>query len=110
MARLGGNVTAVDAAEENIKMASFHASLDPTLNPIEFRAIPAGIKMCNKFIILEQLVVEERVFDVVCALEIIEHVSDKQLFVESLIKLTKVELSTIFLFIISLVESYSFQQ
>lgn len=66
LARLGFKVCGVDACEPNIEIAKWHAN-EMDLN-IDYRA----------------QVVEEITehFDIVCALEIIEHVSDWQLFVQ----------------------------
>ena len=68
LARLGARVTAVDAAPELIKVAKDHAE-GQGLN-IEYR--PVGVEK-----------VEGR-FDLVTAMEVIEHVAEPQSFVEDL--------------------------
>jgi 2-polyprenyl-6-hydroxyphenyl methylase/3-demethylubiquinone-9 3-methyltransferase len=69
MARLGARVTGIDAAERNIAIASAHAR-GQTL-AIDYRATGA-----------EGLAEAGEQFDVVLALEIVEHVSDVDLFLE----------------------------
>jgi 2-polyprenyl-6-hydroxyphenyl methylase/3-demethylubiquinone-9 3-methyltransferase len=68
--RLGANVTGVDASERNIEIARLHAQ-EAELE-IDYRAQTA-----------EALVEAGEVFDVVLAMEIIEHVADPAGFVHS---------------------------
>ncbi len=67
LARLGAHVTGIDASEKNIAISTAHATQSGL--GIEYRAIPA-----------ETLHAEGAQFDVVLALEIIEHVADTQAF------------------------------
>lgn len=73
LARMGATVTGVDAVEKNIKIARLHADLDPVTSTIEYCCTTA-----------ETLVEEERKFDAVIALEVIEHVADPAEFCKSL--------------------------
>jgi len=76
LARMGGQVTAIDAASQNIEVAKLHAEgqgLD-----IDYRAMTA-----------EDLLETGVRFDMVTALEIIEHVTDPAAFVESCARLLK---------------------
>jgi 2-polyprenyl-6-hydroxyphenyl methylase/3-demethylubiquinone-9 3-methyltransferase len=76
MARLGARVTGVDASERNIAIAGRHAAgqeLD-----IDYQATTA-----------ESLVEAGRQFDIVLALEIVEHVADVDLFLRSCGQLAK---------------------
>ncbi len=75
MARLGGRVTGIDASEKNIKVASIHSKK----NNLE-------IKYLNKS--PEQLKVKEE-FDIILNLEIVEHVDNLDLYLESCNKLLK---------------------
>lgn len=75
-ARLGANVTGVDAAHENIKAAKNHAK-------------EVGLSITYLATTAEKLAAEGQKFDVVFALEIVEHVSDVGLFIESVTKLVK---------------------
>jgi len=68
MARLGALVTGADAAEGNIAIASLHAEEQGL--PIDYRATTA-----------EALAAEGLRFDVVMALEIVEHVADPAQFI-----------------------------
>ncbi|KAK9284922.1 hypothetical protein L1049_024103 [Liquidambar formosana] len=77
LARMGATVTGIDAVEKNIKIARVHAELDPLTSTIEYCCTTA-----------EKLVEEERQFDAVIALEVIEHVADPSEFCKSLAALT----------------------
>ena len=68
MARLGASVTGADAATGNIAIATLHAAEQGLA--IDYRATTA-----------EALVAEGRRFDVVMALEIVEHVADPAEFI-----------------------------
>ncbi|KAJ1817470.1 Hexaprenyldihydroxybenzoate methyltransferase, mitochondrial [Coemansia sp. RSA 2675] len=76
LARLGMHVLGVDAARENVEIARIHAQGDPALTDLAYVQSTA-----------EQL--EERDFDVVVSLEVIEHVADPMGFVKSLVDLAK---------------------
>ncbi|XP_071686540.1 ubiquinone biosynthesis O-methyltransferase, mitochondrial-like [Rutidosis leptorrhynchoides] len=77
LARMGASVTGVDAVDKNIKIARLHADLDPVASSIEYRCTTA-----------ENLVEEQKKFDAVIALEVIEHVADPAEFCKSLSALT----------------------
>ncbi|GJL89885.1 MAG: ubiquinone biosynthesis O-methyltransferase [Minwuia thermotolerans] len=76
MARLGGNVTGVDAAGDNIQAARAHAA-------------GLGLRIDYRHDTAEALVEQGAQFDVVLALEIVEHVADVGLFVGSVAKLVR---------------------
>ncbi len=76
MARLGATVTGIDASEKNIKVASLHAQQSAL--DIDYRATSA-----------EALGESGVRYDVVLALEIIEHVADIPAFVAACCKLLK---------------------
>ena len=69
MARLGGEVTGIDAAEKNIKIASLHCK-ENNLN----------INYLNKS--PEQLNEKEK-FDIILNLEVVEHVDNLDLYLQS---------------------------
>ena len=75
MARLGGNVTGIDASGKNIKIASLH-SKENNLK----------INYLNKS--PEQLDEKEK-FDIILNLEIVEHVNDLDLYLKSCYNLLK---------------------
>ncbi|KAK4796508.1 hypothetical protein SAY86_028834 [Trapa natans] len=77
LARMGAAVTGIDAVDKNIKIARVHADLDPVTSNIEYSCMTA-----------EKLVEEEREFDAVIALEVIEHVANPSEFCKSLSALT----------------------
>ncbi|KAG4163335.1 hypothetical protein ERO13_D01G165850v2, partial [Gossypium hirsutum] len=73
-----------EQVEKNIKIAHLHANLDPTTSTIEYCCTTA-----------EKLVEEQRKFDAVIALEVIEHVADAAEFCKSLSALTAHEGATV---------------
>ena len=75
MARLGGNVTGIDAAEKNIKIASLHSKKENL-----------KINYLNKS--PEQLPKKEK-FDIILNLEVVEHVDNLDLYLRSCYGLLK---------------------
>lgn len=75
-AKMGANMVAIDASEKNIAVATLHAQKS-NLN-INYRTTTA-----------EDLALEDKKYDVVFALEIIEHVADVESFIKSCSKLLK---------------------
>ncbi|KAJ3024619.1 UNVERIFIED_CONTAM: hypothetical protein HDU68_007964 [Siphonaria sp. JEL0065] len=81
LARLGADVTGLDASPENIAMATHHAGLDPMLKEnLKFRASTA-----------EDLLAEVGAgsFDLVCSLEVVEHVNSPKDFIGNCLDLVK---------------------
>jgi len=77
MARLGAQVTGVDAAEANVKTASVHAE-------------EQGLKIDYRHGVAEQLLeAGEPPFDVVLNLEVMEHVADPHAFLVDCTRLVK---------------------
>ena len=76
MARMGAAVTGIDASEKNIKTAALHAE-------------QSGVKVDYRTGTAESLSAAGEQFDVVLALEIIEHVADPAAFVASCASLVK---------------------
>lgn len=77
LARSGYKVTAIDAASENIGIASYKAQ-------------ELGVEVNFHTLTAEELVALGEKFDVVISLEVIEHVDEVPLFVESLARLVRV--------------------
>ena len=75
MARLGANVTGIDASEKNIKVASFH-SKENNLNINYLNKSPEQLK-------------EKEKFDIILNLEIVEHVENLDLYLQSCYNLLK---------------------
>lgn len=76
LARLGAAVTGIDAAVANIGAARAHAE-------------QSGLAITYHAMTAEGLALEGRTFDVVTALEIVEHVADVPLFMASLARLVR---------------------
>lgn len=76
LARLGASVTGIDAAEKNVKTAATHAA--ETGVAIDYRAATA-----------EDLARAGEQFDVVLAMEIVEHVADVDLFLRAVSALAR---------------------
>ena len=75
MARLGGEVTGIDASEKNIKVAKIH-SKKSELKINYINTSPEQIQESNKY-------------DIILNLEIVEHVEDVNLYIKSCRKLLK---------------------
>ena len=75
MSRLGGTVTGIDASEKNIKVAQLHAKK----NNLNIRYLNKSPEQLN----------EPEKFDVILNLEIIEHVENVNLYIDSCYKLLK---------------------
>ena len=78
LARLGANMTSIDPSDVNIAVASRHSSTDPLTSNIEYKQTT-----------VEELARAGRKFDVVCSLEVIEHVETPLAFVSACASLLK---------------------
>ncbi|KAG2075695.1 ubiquinone biosynthesis O-methyltransferase [Suillus decipiens] len=78
LTRLGARTLGIDASESNIGIASTHASGDSQLSSLEYRHTSA-----------EQLAKEPKRFDVVCSMEVIEHVDNPVAFLSACAQLVK---------------------
>jgi len=76
LARMGANVVGADAAESNIKMASLHAT-------------QAGLAIDYRAVAAEALEDAGERFDLVLAMEVVEHVADMPLFVRRCAEMVK---------------------
>jgi polyprenyldihydroxybenzoate methyltransferase/3-demethylubiquinol 3-O-methyltransferase len=90
LARLGGDILAIDAGRENVEIARIHAEGDPFL-PIGDRA-KGGEKLEYRWIPAERLREEGKQFDVVTSMEVIEHVDEPGEFLKCLGDMVKVGL------------------
>ena len=75
MARLGANVTGIDASEKNISVATLHSKRSK-LNINYLNTSPENLEEFEKF-------------DIILNLEIVEHVEDVNLYIKSCHKLLK---------------------
>ena len=73
--RLGGNLTGIDASNKNIEVAKLHAK-EMNLNIKYIHSSPENINLKNEF-------------DVILCMEVVEHVSDVDLFIQKCSKLIK---------------------
>ncbi|TFK39779.1 S-adenosyl-L-methionine-dependent methyltransferase [Crucibulum laeve] len=82
LARLGAHTTGIDASESNITIASLHASADPKLAPpsraLTYLHAPA-----------ETLLASPKRYDVVCSMEVLEHVDNPTSFLSTCAELVK---------------------
>lgn len=76
LARMGATVTGIDAGKENLKVAKTHAEKQ-------------GLNITYLHTTSEEVVETGASYDVVTALEIIEHVADTDLFIQSCCRLVK---------------------
>ena len=75
LSRLGGVVTGIDASEKNIKVATLHSKK----NNLKIRYLNKSPEQLDEF----------EKFDVILNLEIVEHVEDVSLYINSCYKLLK---------------------
>ncbi|MEM8741549.1 MAG: bifunctional 2-polyprenyl-6-hydroxyphenol methylase/3-demethylubiquinol 3-O-methyltransferase UbiG [Pseudomonadota bacterium] len=76
MARLGAEVTGVDAAPRNIPVAQIHAE-------------QSGLTIAYRHATAEELVAEGAEFDIVLNMEVVEHVADPQAYTDACAALLK---------------------
>lgn len=74
LSRLGADVHGVDASESNIEIAKFHADIN-------------DLNIKYEYTTAEALASRNEKFDIVCALEIVEHIDDPKQFIENCFKL-----------------------
>ena len=70
LARMGANVVGIDLAPANISSARQHAGI-------------SGLTIDYQVASVEELVSQERRFDLVCAMEVVEHVADQHAFLKT---------------------------
>lgn len=88
LARLGGDVLAIDAGKENVEIAKIHAKGDPFL-PFE-RRCSDGSRLEYRWMPAEKLREEGKLYDVVTSMEVIEHVDEPGEFLKCLGDMVKV--------------------
>lgn len=76
LARMGAQVTGIDAAEKNISIASLHAE-------------QMGVTVDYRHTTAEALAASGKQYDIVTALEIVEHVADVDAFLQAISALLK---------------------
>ncbi|KIM90456.1 hypothetical protein PILCRDRAFT_812207 [Piloderma croceum F 1598] len=88
LARLGAHTVGIDASESNIAIASSHASADPRLSADSSRPSSKG-SLVYRHISAEEILKEQKRFDVVCSMEVLEHVDNPAGFISSCAELLK---------------------
>lgn len=83
LARLGARTTGIDASEANIGIASTHAAGDP-----QFARSAQSLKYL--YTTAEALLAKGKQYDVVCSMEVIEHVNMPSEFLHACAQLVKV--------------------
>ncbi len=76
LARLGAAVTGIDAEEKNIRVAEAHMAVSGV--PVEYRCDTA-----------EAMAAAGEAYDIVLAMEVVEHVADLELFLDASARLVK---------------------
>ena len=76
LARLGADVTGIDPAPTNVEVARLHAG-------------QSGVPVTYRQATVEELVAEGQTFDIVLAMEVVEHVADVEMFVDTCCKAAK---------------------
>ncbi len=76
MARMGAEMTSIDAGEQNVQVAAIHAE-------------KSGLEIGYRHILPEDLVKEGAQFDVVLNMEVVEHVPDLEAFLTACCALVK---------------------
>ena len=91
LARLGGRTLGIDASASNIAIASLHAAADPALSPASQPHAKAG-SLAYEHTSVEDLLAQRgpKTFDVVCSMEVIEHVDNPRTFLANCATLVKV--------------------
>ncbi|KAJ7603755.1 S-adenosyl-L-methionine-dependent methyltransferase [Mycena polygramma] len=83
LARLGAKTLGVDASEANILIAKLHAAQDPNLAP------GPSTYLSYLHTSAEALLTEPKRYDVVCSMEVLEHVDNPPAFLDTCSQLVK---------------------
>lgn len=95
LTRLGANVTGIDAAAKNVQVARLHAK-------------DMDLKIDYKNKTAEDLSTSKKKYDVVLALEIVEHVANPEFFIKSVLSCVKKDGLVIFSTVNRTAKSYLF--
>ncbi|KZT26080.1 S-adenosyl-L-methionine-dependent methyltransferase [Neolentinus lepideus HHB14362 ss-1] len=88
LARLGGRTLGIDASEANISIASLHGAADPRLSSQNPSSSSGSLTYQHTS--AEDLLRNPQRFDVVCSMEVLEHVDNPSGFLSSCAELLKV--------------------
>jgi len=84
LARMGANTLGIDTSESNITIATLHASADPALSPSSSQS---NLTYLNTP--AESLLSQPKRYDVVCSMEVLEHVDNPSAFLSTCAELLK---------------------
>ena len=89
LARLGGRTLGIDATPSNIAIASLHAGADPAFSA--GTSSPKRGTLTYEHTSVEELLAQRgpKSFDVVCSMEVIEHVDNPRTFLSNCATLVK---------------------
>ncbi|EPQ56347.1 ubiquinone biosynthesis O-methyltransferase [Gloeophyllum trabeum ATCC 11539] len=91
LARLGACTLGIDASEANIGIASLHAAADPRLSSRTPSAASAGVQgsLTYAYTSAEELLRGSQRYDIVCSMEVLEHVDNPAGFLSACAELLK---------------------
>jgi 2-polyprenyl-6-hydroxyphenyl methylase/3-demethylubiquinone-9 3-methyltransferase len=93
LARLGARVTAVDPSLDLVAQAKQHAQLDPKTQSIDYRGGCTVEELAQE---IERSQSSEDLYDVICLLEVVEHVTDLHSILSSASSLLKPDSGRLF--------------
>lgn len=98
LARLGASVTAVDPSQELVEAAKLHAQLDPKTRNINYRGGLTVEQLAEerKSLTSSSTSTQEHLYDVICLLEVLEHVTDVDSILNATRSLLKPETGRLF--------------
>jgi len=86
---MGANTLGIDASESNIAIASMHSSADPTLSSGSTASSRQG-SLTYLHSSAESLLPLPKRYDVVCSMEVLEHVDNPAAFLSTCAELLRV--------------------
>lgn len=86
---MGANTLGIDASESNIAIASVHASSDPKLSSESTESSGQG-SLTYLHSSAETLLTLPKRYDIVCSMEVLEHVDNPAAFLSTCAELLKV--------------------
>jgi 2-polyprenyl-6-hydroxyphenyl methylase/3-demethylubiquinone-9 3-methyltransferase len=98
LVRLGATVTAIDPSHQLVNQAKLHAQLDPKTRPINYRGGCTVEQLAEERVSPSSsgLLQEHHLYDIICLLEVLEHVADVDSILSSTQRLLKPETGRLF--------------
>ncbi|KAF8159435.1 S-adenosyl-L-methionine-dependent methyltransferase [Crassisporium funariophilum] len=85
LARMGANTLGIDASEANIAIATLHSAADPKLSS----SVSGPSSLSYLHAPAETLLTQRKRYDVVCSMEVLEHVDNPSAFLSTCAELLK---------------------